>query len=119
MSIDYSNKEAPAAGAAEPNHGSREPASGLARPLQEHLAQRLRSAYHELSDKPAFLGDPAVPVEFEYQLARLEAAEKVRHKERVHNQAVEAVKAALADITADSLPPRPAVQEQGPGAEEK
>jgi hypothetical protein len=83
--------------------------SGLARPLQEHLAQKLRSAYHELADKPAFLGDPAVPVEFEYHLQRLEAVEKVRHEEKVHNQAVEAVKTALEDIAGplDAEPPNP------------
>jgi hypothetical protein len=75
-----------------------EPGSGLPRPLQEHLAQKLRSAYHELAEKPAFLGDPAVPAEFEYHLQRLEAVEKVRHEEKVHNQAVEAVKTALEDI---------------------
>jgi hypothetical protein len=83
-----------------------ESGSGLARPLQEHLAQKLRSAYHELADKPAFLGDPAVPVEFEYHLQRLEAVEKVRHEEKVHNRAVEAVKTALEDI-AGSLDSEP------------
>jgi hypothetical protein len=86
-----------------------EPGSGLARPLQEHLAQKLRSAYHELAEKPAFLGDPAVPAEFEYHLQRLEAVEKVRHEEKVHNRAVEAVKTALEDIAGslDSEPSRP------------
>ena len=83
-----------------------EPGSSLPRPLQEHLAQKLRSAYHELAAKPAFLGDPAVPVEFEYHLQRLEAVEKVRHEEKVHNQAVEAVKTALEDI-AGSLDAEP------------
>ena len=90
-------------------HGERslvESGSGLARPLQEHLAQKLRSAYHELADKPAFLGDPAVPAEFEYHLQRLEAVEKVRHEEKVHNRAVEAVKTALEDI-AGSLDSEP------------
>jgi hypothetical protein len=83
---------------------------GLPRTLQEHLAQKLRSTYHELAEKPTFLGDPAVPVEFEYHLQRLDAVEKVRHTEKVHNQAVEAVKAALEDIVAgplDSGPPEP------------
>ena len=76
---------------------------GLPRTLQEHLAQKLRSAYHELAEKPTFLGDPAVPVEFEYHLQRLEAVEKVRHTEKVHNQAVDAVKAALEEIVAGPL----------------
>jgi hypothetical protein len=82
-----------------------EPSSRLPRPLQEHLAQKLRSAYQELGDKPAFLGDPAIPVEFEHHLQRLEAAEKARHVEKVHNQAVEAVKTALEDIVSRPLDP--------------
>lgn len=94
------------------------PASGLARPLQEHLAQKLRSAYHELAEKPAFLGDTAVPAEFEYHLQRLEAVEKVRHTEKVHNQAVEAVKAALESI-AGPLDPNPSGSGQGRGPDEK
>ena len=88
-----------------------ERASSLPRPLQEHLARELRSTYHATEEKPAFLGDPAIPVEFEYQLQRLEAVEKVRHTEKVHNQAVEAVKTALEEIVAGSLddeaPPTP------------
>jgi hypothetical protein len=90
-----------------------ESASGLPRPLQEHLAQKLRSAYHELADKPAFLGDPAVPVEFEHQLQRLEAVEKVRHTEKVRNQGIEAVRSALEDIGAGPLDPEAA--DMGPG----
>jgi hypothetical protein len=77
--------------------------SSLPRPLQEHLARELRSTYHATEEKPAFLGDPAIPVEFEYQLQRLEAVEKVRHTEKVHNQAVEAVKTALEEIVAGPL----------------
>jgi hypothetical protein len=82
-----------------------EQASSLPRTLQEHLAQKLRSAYHELSDKPAFLGDPTLPVEFEYHLARLEAVERERLIERVRTQGLEAVKAALEDIAARSAAP--------------
>jgi hypothetical protein len=81
--------------------------SSLPRTLQEHLAQKLRSAYHELAEKPAFLGDPAIPVEFEYHLARLEAVEKNRHIEKVRNQGIEAVKSALEDIVAGPLDPEP------------
>jgi len=105
------NEQSKGAGMAMP-----EPGSGLPRPLQEHLAQKLRSAYHELAEKPAFLGDPAVPVEFEYHLQRLEAVEKVRHEEKVHNQAVEAVKAALENIAG---PIDPAGAEPSPRRDEK
>jgi hypothetical protein len=93
-----------ASGSAEPG-AAPERASSLPRPLQEHLARELRSTYHATEEKPAFLGDPAIPVEFEYQLQRLEAVEKVRHTEKVHNQAVEAVKTALEEIVAGSLDP--------------
>ncbi len=96
-----------------------EPASGLARPLQEHLARELRSTYHATEEKPAFLGDPAIPVEFEYQLQRLEAVEKVRHTEKVHNQAVEAVKSALEEIVEGPLDDEPPGSGQGRGADEK
>ena len=61
----------------------------LPRPLQEHLAQQLRAEYQLVADKPAFLGDPALPVEFEIQLNRLD------RREKVHERGIEAVKAAL------------------------
>ena len=95
-----------------------EPASGLPRPLQEHLARELRSTYHATEEKPAFLGDTAIPVEFEYQLQRLEAVEKVRHTEKVHNQAVEAVKTALEEIVAGPLDDEPSGSDQGRGPDE-
>jgi hypothetical protein len=84
--------------------------SALPRPLQEHLAQQLRSTYQTVSEKPAFLGDPAIPAEFEHHLQRLEAVETGRRREKVHTQAVEAVKNALEDIVGepiegDGLPP--------------
>jgi len=96
-----------------------EPARALPRPLQEHLARELRSTYHATEEKPAFLGDPAIPVEFEYQLQRLDAVEKVRHTEKVHNQAVEAVKSALEEIVAGPLDDEPPGSGQGRGADEK
>jgi hypothetical protein len=96
-----------------------EPASALPRPLQEHLARELRSTYHATEKKPAFLGDMAIPVEFEYQLQRLEAVEKVRHTEKVHNQAVEAVKSALEEIVSGPLDDEPPQSGQGPGPNEK
>jgi hypothetical protein len=96
-----------------------ERASSLSRPLQEHLARELRSTYHATEEKPAFLGDPAIPVEFEYQLQRLEAVEKVRHTEKVHNQAVEAVKTALEEIVAGPLDDKPPASGEERGADEK
>jgi hypothetical protein len=78
-------------------------ASGLARPLQEHLAQQLRSTYQTMAEKPAFLGDPAVPAEFEQHLQRLEAVERGRQREKVRSQGVEAVRTALEDIITGPL----------------
>ena len=105
MSRDDRNNEAAAReGLTRAGH---EEASSLPRTLQEHLAQKLRSAYHELSDKPTFLGDPTLPVEFEYHLARLEAVERNRLLEKVRNQGLEAVKSALQDIVAGPLEPEP------------
>ena len=89
-----------------------EPTSSLPRPLQEHLAQQLRSAYHELSDKPAFLGDPNLPVEFEYHLARLEAVERDRLIEKIRSEGLEAVRAALEEIVARPLGGGPARSRQ-------
>ena len=89
-----------------------DPGSALPRPLQEHLAQQLRSTYQTVSEKPAFLGDPAIPVEFEHHLQRLEEVETGRRREKVHTQAVEAVKSALEDIVGEPL------EGDGPPAEE-
>ena len=110
MSTENRNDETPMG--ERPTDAGREPASSLPRTLQEHLAQKLRSAYHELAEKPAFLGDPAIPVEFEYHLARLEAVEKVRHTEKVRNQGLEAVKSALEDIVAGPLEGTPGPESQ-------
>jgi hypothetical protein len=115
MSNDADRDKASRA-AEEPSTEISETGSPLPRTLQEHLAQKLRSAYHELAEKPAFLGDPAVPAEFEYHLQRLEAVEKVRHTEKVHNQAIEAVKAALETIAG---PFEPGASEPGQGPDEK
>ena len=79
--------------------------SGLARPLQDHLAQQLRSTYQTLAEKPAFLGDPAVPAEFEQHLQRLEAVERGRQREKIRTKGVEAVKTALEGIIPGPLDP--------------
>jgi hypothetical protein len=63
----------------------------LPQTVQEHLGQQLRAAYGALTEKPAFLGDPALAAEFEDALRRIEAA----HRRRVREGAVGAVAAAL------------------------
>jgi hypothetical protein len=37
--------------------------------VQEHLARQLRATYLEMQDKPAYLGDPALPPEFDSEPA--------------------------------------------------
>lgn len=61
----------------------------LDQPIQEHLGQKLRAAYNEVAEKPAFLGDPTLPPEIEDQLLELET------RIRAHQQGTEAVREAL------------------------
>ena len=63
--------------------------AALPREIQERLGQQLRSDYHAAMEKPAYLGDPAVPVVFDQHIQRLAA------RERARKRGVEAVKAAL------------------------
>lgn len=91
-----SDTEAPSTPAVEPEPPRTDEAgSSLARPIQEHLAQQLRTTYHAMSDKPAFLGDPVVPPQFDRHIQRLEIREKA------HDRGIQAVKAALRDIGVD------------------
>jgi hypothetical protein len=69
--------------------GTEAPKPGLDKPIQEHLGQRLRAAYNEVAEKPAYLGDPTLPPEIENQLHELET------RIRVHEKGTEAVREAL------------------------
>jgi hypothetical protein len=66
-----------------------EPAAALDKTVQDHLGQKLRAAYAETEDRPAYLGDPALPPEFEDKVLAIERSAEV------HDKAVEAVKEAL------------------------
>lgn len=83
------DEQSPAAGA--------ETGSGLPRPVQEHLGHQLRTTYNALAEKPAFLGDPAVPPHLDHHLQRLETREKIR------GQGIEAVADALQDLDLQDL----------------
>jgi hypothetical protein len=85
------NDKAPAA-----RNGAAGPALG--RSLQEHLAQQLRTTYHVMTDKPTFLGDAAVPPQFEEHLRRLEAKDRERHHDKVRQRGIEAVENALQNL---------------------
>ena len=69
--------------------GDGAPPPALDRTVQDHLGQKLRAAYAEIAEKPAFLGDTALPPEFEHKLLEVETAEEVREK------GVEAVREVL------------------------
>jgi hypothetical protein len=71
--------------------GEGDAAAVLDKTVQDHLGQKLRAAYAETEDKPAYLGDPALPPELEHKLLDLEKAEEV------HEKGVEAVKDALGE----------------------
>lgn len=87
--------ETPATPPTEPEPSGEEDAAPLARPIQEHLAQQLRTTYHAMAEKPAFLGDPVVPPQFDQHIQRLEIREKA------HDKGIQAVKAALRDLGVD------------------
>jgi hypothetical protein len=64
-------------------------AAPLPKNVQEHLGRQLRSTYNAKAERPTFLGDPAVPPQFERLIRRIEVSEKVREI------GVEAVRQAL------------------------
>lgn len=61
----------------------------LPRSIQEHLGRKLRTAYYQTSDKPVYVGDPALPPELDPHLRHLE------RRERIHEKGIEAVEKAL------------------------
>ncbi|MGO4524294.1 hypothetical protein AB4097_05445 [Microvirga sp. 2MCAF35] len=67
--------------------------------VQEHLGRMLRADYYELADKPRYLGDPALPLEFDPYLYRLEQKERALRIMRVREQGTRAVAEALAGFT--------------------
>ncbi|WP_210493920.1 hypothetical protein [Microvirga antarctica] len=70
----------------------------LPRPVQEHLGQKLRAQYHETGDKPKYLGDPMVPVEFDPLLDKIDKTERKRKAERIGEAGKRAVAAALGEV---------------------
>ena len=72
----------------------------LPEPVRDHLGQQLRSVFTTQDDAPKFLGDPAVPEEFEPQLRRLEIRLKT------HEEGTGAVEQALDGLLDDlKVPP--------------
>ena len=65
--------------------------------VQEHLGQKLRAQYHETGDKPKYLGDPMVPVEFDPLLDQIDRSERKRKAEKIGEAGRQAVAEALGD----------------------
>ena len=75
--------------------------AALTREVQDHLGRRLRTALDERTEKPSFLGESALPPEFETQIRRLE------NRERASQKGVEAVMNAFGLDEKDVLGPQP------------
>lgn len=56
--------------------GSAKPGASLSSEVREHLGQKLRATLRQTSDKPAFLGDDALPPEFEGAIRRLQGQDR-------------------------------------------
>jgi hypothetical protein len=61
--------------------------------VSEHLGRQLRAMYVGLQEKPAFVGDPALPLEFDILLYRLATVNNDRA--RAQQNGINAVAAAL------------------------
>ena len=72
--------------------------------VQEHLGQKLRAQYHETGDKPKYLGDPMVPVEFDPLLDKIDKSERKHKAEKIGEAGRQAVAAALGEITGIAVP---------------
>jgi hypothetical protein len=66
--------------------------------VQEHLGKMLRADYYERAEKPRYLGDPALPLEFDPYLYRLEQKERALRIMRVREQGTQAVADALSGL---------------------
>jgi hypothetical protein len=78
--------------------GRRSNTPPLPRSVQEHLGRTLRADYYEREEKPRYLGDTALPLEFDPYLYRLEQKERARSIIRVREQGTRAVAEALSDF---------------------
>lgn len=68
--------------------------------IQDHLGRMLRAEYYERGDKPRFLGDPAIPLEFDPYLQRLDQKERDLRSSMIGETGRHAVAAALVGIHA-------------------
>ena len=66
--------------------------------VQEHLGRMLRADYYERAEKPRYLGDPGLPLEFDPYLYRLVQKERALRISRIREQGTRAVADALTDL---------------------
>ena len=95
---------------------ARESGAALPPPVQEHLAKELRAAYQQATEKPAFLGDTALPPAIEEKVEQL-AERDARMRAKTRKVATEAVRAALDEIVSGSVKPE-APAGRGPRSED-
>jgi hypothetical protein len=70
----------------------------LPRSVQEHLGQQMRADYYERGDKPQYLGDSALPLEFDPYLYRLDQKERALRILHIQEHGTKAVADALSDL---------------------
>lgn len=63
--------------------------------IRDHLGQLLRAEYYERGDKPRFLGDPVLPLEFDPYLQRLDQKERALRASMIGEKGRQAIAAAL------------------------
>ena len=79
-----------------PRIGSNVPS--LPSDVRKHLGQMLRAEYYERGDKPRFLGDAALPLEFDPYLDQLEQQQRGLRALHIREQGRKAIAAALSDL---------------------
>jgi hypothetical protein len=72
-------------------------APSLPSDVRNHLGQILRAEYYERGDKPRFLGDAALPLEFDPYLDRIEQQERSLRALHIREEGTRAIAAALLD----------------------
>lgn len=70
----------------------------LPRLVQEHLGRKLRSQLYETGEKPQYLGDPAIPREFDPLIEQIVKKDRARASDRAGQAGFEAVAAALKEF---------------------
>lgn len=70
----------------------------LPRLVQEHLGRKLRAELYETGDKPQYLGDPAMPREFDPLIEEIVKKERARVSDRAQQAGYQAVASALKEF---------------------